>query len=110
MREIFKTIIKVHKDLFWIPGLTITKEDVFFFLYRFVIAAMIWSLNLVLYFSMIITATVLIFLLGGGEYGFWEFTRAYFYDGHMLNFIAWRCHIVLYGCCLVVAFNNALYN
>ncbi len=102
MINYLKVVYNAVKTAFYIPE--ISKEDLLITLNYPLIALKLWCLNLVLYLSVIITGTVFTFLLGGGKLHYWEFTRAYFYDGYALNFIAWRIHTVVYGICLLISF------
>jgi hypothetical protein len=74
-----------------------------------------WSFKLYLlvlapYLTIITVGSLLFILFGGENYieGIWSFTRAYFYDGHILNFIAWRVHLTWFVFCMLININEEL--
>lgn len=76
--------------------------------YHLVLAAQLWFITLSLYFSVVITAVFLSILAGSEDFinCLVDFTRAYFYDGTFLGFVAWRIHLTIYAFCVLLTFND----
>jgi hypothetical protein len=72
-------------------------------LHRLIIAFQLWCLNLSLYFTMLVTVLFFCILTGEGGFitGSLEFTKAYFYNGYFLGFLAWRIHLSYFLFCIL---------
>lgn len=73
-----------------------------------VLAAKLWTINLSLYLSIIVSAIFLSILTSRVDFleHILDFTRAYFYDGTFLDLVAWRIHLSIYLICLLLTFND----
>ena len=77
---------------------------------------LLWSFKLYLlvlapYLAMVLTVLLLSILFGGTIdviSNFPDFTRAYFYDGQVLDFIAWRVHLTWFVICVLICLNEEL--
>lgn len=70
----------------------------------------LYLLILVPYFS-IISTTLILLLLGTIQVNYYfnnliDFTISYFYDGHLLCFIAWRVQITCFIVCVLINLNE----
>jgi hypothetical protein len=99
MKEVFKNMFSMWFEL---P-------------YKETLNVLLWSCNLYLlvlapYLTLITVASLLFILCGRENYleGIWSFTRAYFYDGQILDFIAWRVHLTWFVICVLININEEL--
>lgn len=99
MKELFKNIFSVWFEL---P-------------YKEVGNILLWAFKLYLlvlspYLTLISVSSLLFILCSGTNYfeGIWSFTRAYFYDGYMLDFVAWRVHLTWFVICFFICLNEEL--
>lgn len=73
-----------------------------------------WSCKLYcLVFAPYLAAVIMglfVSILFGGDfmYGVWDFTTAYFYDGQVLDLIAWRVHLTWFVICILLSINEEL--
>jgi len=104
MKELLKSMWNALKTVLFIPQ--ISKEDLLITLYYPILAFKLWCLNLALFFSFFIVLLLFVFLSGEWQYltKTDDFIRFYFYDEYLLNFPMWKLHVVLYFCCLLIAF------
>jgi len=105
MKELLKPMWNSLKTVLFIPQ--ISKEDLLLGLYYPILAFKLWCLNLafpllgigiLFVFSFLLAKWDLLTVVGDG-------LTSYFYSGYLLSFPAWKCHIVLYFCCLLMSFN-----
>lgn len=73
-----------------------------------------WSCKLYLlvlapYLASVFTVVLLSLLFGKNFIsGLGDFTRAYFYDGQVLDFVAWRVHLTWFILCFFICLNEEL--
>ena len=100
MKEIFKNVFSIWFEL---P-------------YKEIISIISWSCKLYLlvlapYLAMVFTVVLLSILFGGFLNTVSNIpclTRAYFYDGQVLDFIAWRVHLTWFVICVLICLNEEL--
>ena len=77
--------------------------------YSLLLSCRLYLLILVPYLAMIFTAILLSILLGGFLNvidNIPSFTIAYFYNGEVLNFVAWRVHLTWFIVCVLICINE----
>lgn len=67
----------------------------------------LYTLILVPYLAFVLTVIFVSFLFGG-FFDILGFTRAYFYDGQVLDFISWRVHLTWFVVCVLICLNEEL--
>lgn len=82
--------------------------------YREISNILLWSFKLYLlalapYLTVIVLGLAFSVLCGGNFVeGVLSFTKAYFYDGYILDFIAWRAHLTWFVICFFICLNEEL--
>lgn len=77
---------------------------------------LLWSCKLYLlilapFLTIVLTVALFSILFGGfmdAVLCLPDFTRAYFYDGQFLDFIAWRVHLNWFVVCVLICINEEL--
>jgi hypothetical protein len=86
----------------------------FDFPYKEVFNFLLWAFKLYLlvlapYLTVVVLGFIFSILCGGNFIdGVLSFTRAYFYDGYLLDFIAWRVHLTWLIVCFFICLNEEL--
>lgn len=103
-----ETFIKVLKDIYDASPISFIVRKLPDVASYLILAAQLWCINLSYYFSIILITVFLWILTGtnGLSDCILDFTRAYFYDGTLLDISAWRIHLTMYLFCLLMTFND----